>query len=1234
MQAAKLAAEDAAPASGATMPSELRVTPVDASLLGRAPAAQAASVSGQTSNASKFALPQANVMAVLRSAYYGNVQHFHRAAPLPAATVTNPAPTSTSGGAATASPGRDAAGPGRPAPTEGAQSREAKRLRVGEGANGSQPENRGSPPDPSAGASVAQGRSPMSAAAFTAARPPSALGADGGDGGSSSRSGGSSSSSGRPSSGHSASRRGAAALKRLCAALGVCIQRDHLPEHGLSFAVASSRGWRAAMEDCYAAEVPLGGTGGRVALFSLFDGHGGAEVARYSALHMVGGWGRAIREAPSFPAAPATPAASPAASGAEPKAASARAVHQPAASPAGAAAGCGSGRCGLTITPLDVGQLGCGIGIGVPGPMDAGLQPSDKLGQPLWPAGGPGPASPPSRQPPPPLQPLRLASVVAAAPAAAMAAAPASGAEHSTPSSPVPAFSSLADDYSPTASLRTAAKTAAATAAGAAGAGQSHPAVPTAAAAAATAAPACYAAALREAFLSLDQRLAAPAQAAQLLALANPGAVTAPPETYGRRTPDGPFLGPAAGSTATVALVGPGGITVAGVGDSRCILGCRRGGVAALSVDHKGSDPAERERVLRAGSWVSASGRVCGELDMSRALGDADLKQAPGLSPLQQAVTAEPAVLHAPLRPVPPPLAAQRGCGQELEQQQQRLAARGLTPRGRLRGHGKGDSGEEEREDSSGSDDSGSGGGGVEEEAPADEAEQVVEQRLMSVMHVGGSSDRRSSSGSSAAGAAREGDAAMAAAVDAADEHHAKQGQTSAAAAGGAPACAPATAVAQPAAAALPPLCLGGAAPLTVPPPPPGCYLLLASDGLWNVMDTQQVHEFVVERLEAGLPADVICAQLCVESCVSEKTAYDNVTALMVLLHGVEPVTATGADAAPAAATAAASSPLVQPLAGVPAGLAATPAATVPLGGCGLPPLSAVLPGTVPPVTIAPVSRASSAGAAAGAAAVTRPGQPSPRSAAAMVAATMAAAAAASTRAVHMHMTAPQALAVGAAAAAAAASHAAAPEFGRRDQDGDMEMRDAAAGGAAANYSNDSARPATSPKPVLPMSNQERSCRAMEWQTEEVKKSSQELNKVQEPIKPKLQERELQDVENCRDVLETGITVDARVGAGGEEGEESASGLGADATCSVWSKCPAAACSSGSGSASGLEERAPEAQRCESAGKLRLACGRETDVAARGGSDAGGGSEWGSDVEAGVSERLLEASPSFHDESA
>lgn len=48
----------------------------------------------------------------------------------------------------------------------------------------------------------------------------------------------------------------------------------------------SSEGLVAVQEDTYAAEVPLDGTYGE-AMFGLYDGHGGAEVARFSALHMV-----------------------------------------------------------------------------------------------------------------------------------------------------------------------------------------------------------------------------------------------------------------------------------------------------------------------------------------------------------------------------------------------------------------------------------------------------------------------------------------------------------------------------------------------------------------------------------------------------------------------------------------------------------------------------------------------------------------------------------------------------------------------------------------------------------------------------------------------------------------------------------------------------------------------------------------------------------------------------------
>lgn len=61
-----------------------------------------------------------------------------------------------------------------------------------------------------------------------------------------------------------------------------------------------------------------------------------------------------------------------------------------------------------------------------------------------------------------------------------------------------------------------------------------------------------------------------------------------------------------------------------------------------------------------------------------------------------------------------------------------------------------------------------------------------------------------------------------------------------------------------------------------------------------------------MEQLSAGVPPDAIAAQLAIESCVAERTAYDNVTVLLVLLHGREPALPPAA-AATAAPTAAAS---------------------------------------------------------------------------------------------------------------------------------------------------------------------------------------------------------------------------------------------------------------------------------------------------------------------------------------
>ncbi|KXZ48110.1 hypothetical protein GPECTOR_30g205 [Gonium pectorale] len=486
------------------------------------------------------------------------------------------------------------------------------------------------------------------------------------------------------------------------------------------------------MEDAYAAEVPLRGAEG-VALFALYDGHGGAEVARYSALHM----GRSIRRAPTF--------------------------HE--------AFG------GASY-----------------------LSPSPSVSPEPQRAPTPGPACPPSNGAASSdgdgLQRQRCGSLAA------------------------PREGLVAGDG------RQAAREAA----------------------------------LREAFLSLDRRLGEEGAACELMGLANPGAVTAAEEDYGRRSPGGPFVGPVAGSTATVVLVERDGVTVAAVGDSRCIIGSRAGGLVAATTDHKGSDPAERERVERAGCWVSASGRVCGELDMSRALGDSDMKRAVRLPQHLQAVTADPQLLHL---------------GLELEQGEGEEEG----------GNGEGEEGEEADsqvfeagEPAARAAGSQQGKQGLRMEVEVLVAEEEKEEQKPAARPVAGLGCAAGGSGGS--------------------ETTSGGSETSRGAGGSETGGGD----------------LEGVLPVSCRDV--GCYLLLASDGLWNVMDNAQVHAFVTDRLAAGLSPETVCAQLCVEACISERTAYDNVTVLLVLMHGVRPAaSASGGGAAAAAAATATVDAVVVPLA-------------------------------------------------------------------------------------------------------------------------------------------------------------------------------------------------------------------------------------------------------------------------------------------------------------------------------
>ena len=68
---------------------------------------------------------------------------------------------------------------------------------------------------------------------------------------------------------------------------------------------------------------------------------------------------------------------------------------------------------------------------------------------------------------------------------------------------------------------------------------------------------------------------------------------------------------------------------VANAGDSRCVL-CRAGKAIDLSLDHKPEDEPERQRIEKAGGFVTVDGRVNGNLNLSRALG----RSSPLMSPV------------------------------------------------------------------------------------------------------------------------------------------------------------------------------------------------------------------------------------------------------------------------------------------------------------------------------------------------------------------------------------------------------------------------------------------------------------------------------------------------------------------------------------------------------------------------------------------------------------------------
>ncbi|KAI1896981.1 hypothetical protein AGOR_G00100510 [Albula goreensis] len=97
------------------------------------------------------------------------------------------------------------------------------------------------------------------------------------------------------------------------------------------------------------------------------------------------------------------------------------------------------------------------------------------------------------------------------------------------------------------------------------------------------------------------------------------------------------------GTTAVVALIRGKQLIVANAGDSRCVVS-ERGKAVDMSYDHKPEDELELARIKNAGGKVTMDGRVNGGLNLSRAIGDHFYKRNKALPPEEQMISALPDV--------------------------------------------------------------------------------------------------------------------------------------------------------------------------------------------------------------------------------------------------------------------------------------------------------------------------------------------------------------------------------------------------------------------------------------------------------------------------------------------------------------------------------------------------------------------------------------------------------------
>lgn len=97
------------------------------------------------------------------------------------------------------------------------------------------------------------------------------------------------------------------------------------------------------------------------------------------------------------------------------------------------------------------------------------------------------------------------------------------------------------------------------------------------------------------------------------------------------------------GSSAEVCLITPTEIVIAEVGTSKCILAKRDKTCTVLSLDHNVYDKAERDRIRKAGGWIS-EGRVNDSLTVTRSLGILNYKMNEKVDARSQIIISTPHV--------------------------------------------------------------------------------------------------------------------------------------------------------------------------------------------------------------------------------------------------------------------------------------------------------------------------------------------------------------------------------------------------------------------------------------------------------------------------------------------------------------------------------------------------------------------------------------------------------------